>query len=105
MKKLPLLITIPLIVVLLVVVAAMSIRMFGTQSTTSVKTGATFPNSVTNTDVGQPSTFLGGMFGKTNATPTPTPATAADLSRELKDTYDDGGQAELDELTRDAASL
>lgn len=106
MKKMPLIIAVPLIAIIVVVAASMVLRMrVNTPPNVSVVNTTEFPNALNDSSQSAPSTFLGGLFGQVTVTPTPTPSTATDLSRELKDTYDDGGQAELDALTKDAASL
>ena len=106
MKKTPLFITIPFVAVLIVIGIALAIKTFAPKPQVEVLKPTEFPNSVESETVTKPSTFLGGLFGKQAvATPTPTPGTAAELSKDLKSTYDDGGQAELDALTKDAAAL
>ncbi len=105
--KTPLLITIPLIAVLLIVGAAIALKVLAPKPKVEVLKPTTFPNAVGTEEASKPSTFLGSLFVKKKAvaTPTPSPATAADLSTELKGTYDDGGQAELDAIGKDAAAL
>ena len=107
MKKIPLLITIPLIAVMSIVAIALGIKFFAPKPEVAVLKPTEFPNVVSSTETTKPSTFLGALFGKKAvvATPTPTPATAVDLSTELKGTYDDGGQAELDAMKKDTAAL
>jgi hypothetical protein len=108
MKKTPLVLLIPFVVVLLVVGAAVIMKQLTPKPTpvvTDTKPSA-FPNALSQSEIEKPSSFLGSLFVKATATPTPTKAaTASDLSTELKGTYDDGGQAELDALAKDAASL
>jgi hypothetical protein len=96
MKKLPF-IFIPAIVAIVIVVAVLGYRMLNTTLPTQ------FPNSTTNGQTKNPTAPLGGLSG--NITPTPTPATAADLNNELKDTVDDGGKSDLDALTKEASGL
>lgn len=107
MKKTPLLILIPLIAVLSIVAAAVIMKTLTSQPEVVLQKTTEFPNSIGSEDSGKPSTFLGGLFGqnKATSTPTPSPASAAQFTSELKDTYDDGDQAEFDALTKDAASL
>lgn len=107
MKKTPLFITIPFIAILIVVGIAVAVKTFAPKPQVEVLKPTEFPNSIGSETVTKPSTFLGGLFGQKPAvsTPTPSPSTASDLSKELKDTYDDGGQAEMDALTKDAAAL
>lgn len=108
MKKLPFLIIVPLIAVLVLVGAAMTIRVSNSSiPTSSDTTGKTYPQGGTGESGSAPSTFLGGLFGQkaTTNTPSPTPQSSEELSRELKSSYDDGAQAELDSLVSDAASL
>lgn len=107
MRKLPLLLTIPLITVLVVVAGALALKVLTPKPEVVVKAPTDFPNSVGNTNPSKPSTFLGGLFGQnaSSPTPTPSPASAAQFTSELKDTYDDGDQAEFDALTKDADSL
>lgn len=103
MKKLPLLFVIPMVALFIVIIVAVAIRLSSKDSTPPVSTGAEFPNPMTQAQA-KPASFLGGLLGK-NATPTPTPATAMDLSQELKNTADDGGAGELDALQKEAAGL
>lgn len=63
-----------------------------------------YPNPFTEADGKKPSSFLGKLLG-TNPTPTQEPSSAADFSRSLKDTVDDGGTSELDALQKEAAGL
>lgn len=107
MKKLPLILTVPLVAILIVVAGALILKAFTPGSEPIVQAPTEFPNSVGNTEASKPSTFLGGLFGQNNAavTPTPSPATAVQFTSELKDTYDDGDTAEFDAITKDAASL
>ena len=107
MKKTPLFITIPFVAVLIVIGIALALKTFAPKQQVEVLKPTEFPNSVGSETVSKPSTFLGSLFGQKQAvsTPTPTPSSASDLSKELKETYDDGGQAELDALSKDAASL
>ena len=97
MKKLPF-IFIPAIVAIVIVVAVLGYRMFTAVPATTQP--AQFPNSL-NTNTKNPTTPLGGL----SASPTPTPATAADLNNVLKSTVDDGGVSDLDALTAEAAGL
>lgn len=107
MKKFPLLITIPLIAIIAVVAGALMLKVMTPETQPVVQNPTEFPNNVGNTETAKPSTFLGGLFGqnKATSTPTPSPASAAQFTSELKDTYDDGDQAELDAIGKDAASL
>ena len=106
MKKTPFFIAIPFVAVLIVVGIALALKTFVPKPQEAVFQPPTeFPNSVESQTVSKPSTFLGGLFSPAISTPTPSPSTASELSRVLKDTYDDGGQAELDALSKDAASL
>lgn len=89
-----------MIAVALVVGGAVVLKLLSANPSSS--TGGTFPNSVGQT-TGKPASFLGGLLGGT--TPSPTPATSADLSRELKNTVDDGGATELDSLQSDTSRL
>ena len=102
MKKTSLLFVIPLVALMVVVAGAVTIRLLSRESTVPARAGSEFPNLVIQQE-SRPASFLGGLFG--NATPTPTPTTASDLSRELKDTVDDGGASELDALQQEAAGL
>lgn len=101
----PIIIVVPLIAVLLIVVAAMVIKMTTPPPAVVVTKPTEFPNAIKDAETGKPSTFLGSLFGQKAPTPTPSPATANDLSRQLKDTYDDGGQADLNAIAKDASSL
>lgn len=107
MKKTPLLFTIPLIAILVVVGAAIALKVFAPKPQVEVLRPSEFPNTVGSEAVSKPSTFLGGLFGQKTAvqTPAPTPQTAADSSKELRSTYDDGGQSELDSISKEANSL
>lgn len=96
MKKLPF-ILIPAIVVIVIVAGVLGYRMINTTLPTQ------FPNSVGQPQTKNPTTPLGGLSG--NVTPTPTPATAADLNNELRSTVDDGGKSDLDALTQEASGL
>lgn len=102
MKKPSLLFVIPLIAVMLAVAVAVTIKLLSRESTMPVKAGGEFPNPLVQQE-SKPSSFLGGLLGK--ATPTPTPSSATDLSRELNATVDDGGTSELDSLQQEAAGL
>jgi len=95
MKKTPVFILVPMIAVIVAVGVAVAIRLLSPQSAMPAKAGSDYPNPLAG-ESAKPSTFLGKLLG--GATPTPTPATAADLSDELKATYDDGGQSDLDGL-------
>lgn len=105
MKKMPLLIIIPLIAVLVIVSVAMGVKVLSPKPEVKITKSTEFPNPLKDAEVSKPSSFLGGLFGQKSPTPSPTPATASDLSKELKNTYDDGGQADLDALNKDAATL
>ncbi len=108
MKKTPLFIIIPLFAVLVIVAVAMVLKTVAPTQKEVVQTSqksSEFPNAVTNETVSKPSTFLGNLFGVKDPTPSPTPKTATDLSNELKRTYDDGGQSELDALSKAASAL
>ncbi len=96
-----------MVAVMVVVGIAIAIKVMTPTPKVEVLKPADFPNSVGSETVSKPSTFLGGLFGQKSAveTPAPTPKTAAESSTELKGTYDDGGQAELDAISKDAASL
>lgn len=96
MKKMPILILIPMIAIIIAVGVAVAIRLLSSQSAMPAKAGADYPNPLESTQESKPSTFLGKLLG--GATPSPTPATAVDFSNELKATYDDGGQSDLDSL-------
>lgn len=100
MKKIPF-ILIPAIVVIVIVGAVLGYRMFTVVPSTTQP--AQFPNSVGNSQAKNPATPLGGLSG--NVSPTPTPATAADLNKELNSTVDDGGKSDLDALTQEASGL
>lgn len=102
----PLIITLPLIAVLAVVMFAMGVKFFSPKPAVVVTKPNAFPDSLSkSSEVGKPASFLGSLFGQVTNTPTPVPATSAELSKDLKDTYDDGGQSDLDALSRDAGSL
>lgn len=103
MRKIPLLFLIPVIALFVVVVIAVTIRLLSKESTTRVKAGSEFPNPLVQQE-SKPSSFLGGLLGG-KATPTPTPATASDLSRELNATVDDGGAGDLNALQEEASGL
>jgi hypothetical protein len=108
MKKAPIIIFVPLAAVMLIVVAAMLYKIFGTtphQSEVVSKSQVEYPNAVGNSSTGKPTNYLGNLFGIATPTPTPAAATAADLSNELKGTVDDGGKTDLDAIARDAADL
>lgn len=101
MKKTPFIIAVPMIAVALVVGGAVLWKMLSPASSTT--TGGEFPNSVGSQTTGKPASFLGGLLG--GSTPSPTPASSADLSRELKNTVDDGGTSDLNALKQDASGL
>ena len=105
MKKMPIFIIVPLIAVLVIVGVAMVIKQTSKPPEVVITKPTDFPNALSKTEVSKPSSFLGGLFAQSSPTPTPSPSSAQELSRELKDTYDDGGQADLDAISKDAASL
>jgi hypothetical protein len=105
MRKMPLQLLIPMIAIMIVVGVAAAYRLYSSSSAVPAKAKEEYPNALTNTQETKPSTFLGGLGGAAKATPTPTPGSTNDLSTELKATYDDGGQAELDALAKEAAAL
>jgi hypothetical protein len=92
--------------VIVIIGAVFVVKLLSRDSATPVKaTNQEYPNSLSKTEQGnKPSSFLGGLIGGGN-TPTPTPASSEDLSKELKDTLDDGGASEFDALEKDASDL
>lgn len=92
-----------MIAILLAVGVAGAIKLMSPENTTPVKATLEYPNPFKE-EPKKPSTFLGKLMGG-KGTPTPTPGTAIDLSQELKATFDDGGQSDLDALGDEAAEL
>ena len=104
MKKTPLFFTIPVIAIVIVIAIAFVLKLGPAKpAVTTVPTE--FPGAVGETAVKKPESYLGSLFGAGNPTLTPTPATATELSNDLKSTYDDGGASELDAIAKDASSL
>lgn len=104
-KKTPWLFIIPTIALLIAVGVATAVKLLSPQNAIPAKATLEYPNPYSKTDLKKPSTFLGKLLG-TNPTPAQaSPASAADLSRELKDTVDDGGVSDLDMLQKDASGL
>ncbi len=102
MKKASLLFTIPVVAIFLVLAVVFGYKMLVPKPVETVKNE--FPNALGTDAPKKPNSFLGSLFG-TNATPTPTPSSAVELSNELKATYDDGGKSDLDAIAKDASSL
>lgn len=102
MKRAPLLFTIPVIAIVAVLAIVFGYKILSARPVSMVKNE--FPNSIGSETSKKPKSFLGGLF-QSGATPSPTPATAVELSNELKSTYDDGGQSDLDSIAKDASSL
>ena len=110
MKKAPTVLLIPAIAVALILGGALVYKLLfaAPQTVQTSQMPHQFPNSFSDSNqTGEPSTFLGGLFApKAPAiSPTPVAATANDLSTQLKDTVDDGGQRDLDALQQDTQSL
>lgn len=107
-QKTPLLILIPMIAVFIVVGAAVAIKLLSPENAMPTKAAdesvRRYPNLLQRDEGKKPSSFMGRFLGG-NPTPTPTPATADDLSRELKNTVDDGGAMDFDKLEQEAAAL
>ncbi|HUD19030.1 MAG TPA: hypothetical protein VMR81_01105 [Patescibacteria group bacterium] len=105
-RKTPLVFIIPAVAVMGIIAVAFYMR-----SSASVPTAVNqvqLPRGFGDTTGGKPTTFLGGLFGGgTSPIPTPTvaPSTAAGLSGELNSTIDDGGQADLNALSKEASGL
>ena len=102
MKKISPLFTIPLTALLIILAVVFGYKMFAPKPVEIAR--EEFPNALGTDAPKKPKTYLGSLFG-TNVTPSPTPATAVQLSNELKNTYDDGGQSDLDAIAKDASSL
>ena len=116
MKKAPLIVIIPALAIVVVLLIAMGIKMFGSSAAPSSPpvagkgAPAEYPNSIASSgDSGKPSNFMGNLFvvpqAKQTPAPTPVPETAVDMSTILKGTYDDGGQSDLDALAKDVQGL
>lgn len=101
MKKLPLIIGIPAIAVALVVGAALYWRM-QTQLSSTVE-NRQMPG--VGGTAAKPANPFSALFG-TKIEPTPTPASAADLQKDLDtSTADDGGASDMQDLQKDASGL
>jgi len=99
----PLVFLIPMIALLVAVGVATGIKLLSADSPAPAKVVGEYPNPLT-AESGKPDTFLGMLFsGK--PTPSPSTATASDLSRELEATVDDGGASELDALEQELSQL
>lgn len=104
-KKTPWLFIIPGVALLVAVGVATAVKLLSPDNAMPVKAALEYPNPYSKTDLRRPSTFLGKLLG-TNPTPTQAAAdSAADLSRQLKDTVDDGGASDLNTLQQDASGL
>lgn len=100
-KKMPLFFIIPGVAIAIVVGVAILIKVTAPKPVPSVSTD--FPNAINDSQTGNPRSFLGSLFG--GPKPTPSPATANDLSTQLKNTYDDGGASDLNALQQQASGL
>lgn len=104
-KSSPLLYIIPVIALFIAVGVAVGVKLLSPENSIPAQAALEYPDPYGKTDLKRPSSFLGKLLG-TNPTTTPIGTnSAADLSRELKETVDDGGQSDLDALTQDAAGL
>ncbi len=98
MKKLPLIIGIPAIAVAVILGGAMLWKLANkTADTVSAPGGLTSEST-------KPSNPFSALFGS-KPEPTPTPASAADLNRDLEAVTDDGGTADINSLKSDASGL
>lgn len=105
MKKMPMVILIPMIAILVVLGFAMGVKFLSQKPAIPTEIVGDFPNPITAQATNKPSTFLGRLFGADEPTPTSTPATSNDLLRQLDTTIDDGGAAELNALEEDTSGL
>jgi hypothetical protein len=105
MKKMPPILLIPMIAIMIVVAVAAAYKLLSPSSAMPAKAKEEYPNPLSKTQVSKPSSFLGGLLGGGQATPTPDAVSADDFANELKNTVDDGGSSELDALKTDASSL
>lgn len=105
-KKTPLLFIIPAVALFIAIGVATAVKLLSPENAMPAKAApAEYPNPYGKMDGKKPSSFLGKLLG-TNPTPTSAPSSAAaDLSRELKDTVDDGGASDLETLQEDASGL
>lgn len=94
-----------MIALILVIGAGFGIKLLSQESTVPVRATGEFPNPLGNDESSKPSTFLGRLVGVANSTPTPTPQSSDELSNQLEETVDDGGESDLDALEKELSEL
>ncbi len=99
MKKLPFIIGIPAVAIALVLGGAMLWKLKNQTVGTVNQLPGAFESSGT-----KPSNPFSALFGSKVA-PTPTPASSADLNKELLTVEDDGGAADINSLKSEASGL
>lgn len=108
-KKTPLLFIIPTVALLVAVGVATTVKLLSPENAMPAEAAPReYPNPYGKMGSNKPSSFMGKLLGK-NPAPMDQSATgtasAAELSRELKDTVDDGGASDLKTLEEDATGL
>jgi len=103
MKKMPMMLLVPMIALVAVVSIATAVRLLP-RPQQQAPVATQYPNPFGNDETTQPATFLGKLLNPAS-TPSPTPASSNDLSSELKTTVDDGGESDFDALEQEASAL